>query len=175
MLIVDDWLIVQKNWIYLENIFSSGDIKTKLREEAAKFENIDKAFKKHMAATARSKYVYKNLGNHETWIRFKDTLAEIQKELEKYLEEKRNEFPRFYFLSNDELIEILAKANELDSIQKNIKKSFESVSKIIFQEDSRYIEALQSLEGEIFKLNKTNINAKGEIENWLKMLEGAMD
>lgn len=79
MLIVDDWLIVQKNWIYLENIFSSGDIKTKLREEAAKFETIDKAFKKHMAATARSKYVYKNLGNHESWIRFKDTLAEIQK------------------------------------------------------------------------------------------------
>ncbi len=37
MLIVDDWLIVQKNWIYLENIFGSSDIKTKLREEAAKF------------------------------------------------------------------------------------------------------------------------------------------
>lgn len=64
MLIVDDWLIVQKNWIYLENIFSSGDIKSKLREEAAKFEVIDKAFKKHMSATARSKYVFKNMGNH---------------------------------------------------------------------------------------------------------------
>ena len=37
MLIIDDWLIVQKNWIYLETIFGSGDIKTKLREEAAKF------------------------------------------------------------------------------------------------------------------------------------------
>lgn len=111
MLIIDDWLIVQKNWIYLENIFGSGDIKTKLREEAAKFEQIDKSFKKHMSSTARSKYVYKNLGSHETWIRYKDTLSEIQKELEKYLEEKRNDFPRFYFLSNDELIEILAKAN----------------------------------------------------------------
>lgn len=32
MLIIDDWLIVQKNWIYLQNIFGSGDIKTKLRE-----------------------------------------------------------------------------------------------------------------------------------------------
>jgi len=32
MLIIDDWLIVQKNWIYLENIFGSGDIKSKLRE-----------------------------------------------------------------------------------------------------------------------------------------------
>jgi dynein heavy chain len=51
------------------------------------------------------------LGTHDQWIKAKDTLAEIQKELEKYLEDKRNEFPRFYFLSNDELIEILAKAN----------------------------------------------------------------
>lgn len=64
MLIIDDWLIVQKNWIYLENIFGSGDIKTKLREEAAKFENIDKSFKKHMFATARTKLVFKNLGSH---------------------------------------------------------------------------------------------------------------
>lgn len=32
-----------------------------------------------------------------------------------------------------------------------------------------------SLEGELLKLSKTNINAKGEIENWLKMLEGSID
>ena len=175
MLLIDDWLVVQKNWIYLENIFTSGDIKSKLREEAAKFEMVDKSFKKHMLSTARSKYVFKNLGVHEMWIRHKDTLSEIQKELEKYLEEKRNDFPRFYFLSNDELIEILAKANEIDSIQRNIKKCFESVSRLNFQEDSRYIESVMSLEGENFKLTKTNINAKGEIENWLKMLEGTMD
>lgn len=116
-----------------------------MREEAAKFESVDKSFKKHMAATARSKFVYKNLGSHESWIRYKDVLAEIQKELEKYLEEKRNDFPRFYFLSNDELIEILAKANDLEAIQRNIRKCFESVSKILFVEESRYIESLVSL------------------------------
>lgn len=36
-LIIDDWLVVQKNWIYLENIFASSDIKAKLREENTKF------------------------------------------------------------------------------------------------------------------------------------------
>ena len=48
---LDDWLAVQKNWIYLENIFSSADIKTKLKEENIQFENVDKVFKQHMRRT----------------------------------------------------------------------------------------------------------------------------
>jgi|LauGreDrversion4_2_1035121.scaffolds.fasta_scaffold3753817_1 dynein heavy chain len=48
---------------------------------------------------------------------YNQVLDDIQKQLERYLETKRRAFPRFYFLSNDELLEILANSNELDIIQ----------------------------------------------------------
>lgn len=39
---IDDWLTCQKNWTYLENIFSSSDIKKRLSAESSQFEKVNK-------------------------------------------------------------------------------------------------------------------------------------
>lgn len=59
-----------------------------------------------------------------------DDLDHIMKKIDKYLEEKRRGFSRFYFISNDELLNMLSNANNIDIIKDNLKKMFENVNSI---------------------------------------------
>lgn len=57
-------------------------------------------------------------------------LDNILRQLEKYLETKRQIFPRFYFISNDDLLEILGNSKRPQLIQVHLKKLFDNVFKL---------------------------------------------
>lgn len=44
--IIEEWLATQRKWLYLEGIFIGGDIREQLPDEAKKFDDIDKAFRR---------------------------------------------------------------------------------------------------------------------------------
>ena len=48
---LDEWLNVQKNWMYLESIFSAPDIQRQLPTEAKQFFAVDKQFRDIMRKT----------------------------------------------------------------------------------------------------------------------------
>ena len=61
-------------------------------------------------------------------------------------------FPRFYFLSNDELIEIIAKASNMEAIQQNLAKCFEALVKFYFGPDKTNVNLIMGMyspEGEL--------------------------
>lgn len=56
--VIDAWLELQRKWLYLEGIFVGGDIRLQLPEEAKKFDNIDKAYRKIMVDTSKRLNVF---------------------------------------------------------------------------------------------------------------------
>lgn len=51
--VIELWVQLQKKWLYLEGIFVGGDIRLQLPDEAKKFDEIDKSFKKIMTDTSK--------------------------------------------------------------------------------------------------------------------------
>jgi dynein heavy chain, axonemal len=63
-------------------------------------------------------------------------LEDIQKSLDMYLETKKVIFPRFYFISNDDLLEILGQSKNPQAVQPHLKKLFDNIKSLKLQKSS---------------------------------------
>jgi len=168
----------QKSWVYLEPIFSARDIQSQLPVEAKAFMHVDKQLREIMRKTKdRPNALQAGTvpGMLDILHRANDTLENIQKQLEDYLEIKRMGFPRFYFLSNDELLEILAQTKNPQAVQPHMGKCFDGIRKLDFGDDPRSTEifAMISGEGERVNLQKTK-KIRAQVEKWLSEFEAEM-
>ncbi|XP_064484606.1 dynein heavy chain, cytoplasmic-like isoform X2 [Ornithodoros turicata] len=175
----DVWIDVQRRWVYLEGIFSgSADIQTLLPMETSRFMSISSEFLTLMKKVSKSPLVLDVLniqGVQRSLERLADLLGKIQKALGEYLERERSSFPRFYFVGDEDLLEIIGNSKNVPRLQKHFKKMFAGVASIILNEDNTLVRGLSSKEGEEMLFSTpVSIAENPKINEWLTLVEKEM-
>ena len=170
---LERWLKVQMLWCSLESVFTGGDIAKQMPVEAKKFVKIDKDWAKVMARARDSHLVVECCENELLKNNLPVMYSELemcQKALDGYLEQKRSMFPRFYFVSNPVLLQMLSQGSDPQMIQPFYQTVFDAIDHVVHDpHNARNITAMVSLfkgtTEEVAFLNP--VQAKGNIEEWL--------
>jgi len=171
----DVWIDVQRQWVYLEGVFSGNtDIKHLLPTESMRFQNINTEFFAMMKKVFKSPFILDVLtipGVQKSLERLADLLSKIQKALGEYLERERASFPRFYFVGDEDLLEIIGNSNDTARVAKHFKKMFAGLSGLLVDDNSNIV-GITSKEGETVSLRKeVSLVKTPKINDWLAALE----
>lgn len=174
---MDEWVLHQKNWLYLEPILNTAYAQKNLPKETKDFAFCDSQWKKLMRSIREKPFV-KDLAEQyktrQTYLLLKQNniqFQQIKNALDEYIERKREFFQRFFFLSNEEILEMLSNVQVASKLQPYLRKIFENVMKLEIDAKENVI-GMRSAENELILFKQCTL--KGEIEEWMAIIEDAM-
>lgn len=107
--------------------------------------------------------------------RLADLLAKIQKALGDYLETQRSAFARFYFVGDEDLLEIIGNSKDVTNVQRHFPKMYAGITTVNSQENGDIVNGMNSREGESVPFEKEiKISEDPKINIWLSKIEEQM-
>ncbi|XP_032899964.1 dynein heavy chain 9, axonemal isoform X2 [Amblyraja radiata] len=180
--VISVWFEVQRTWSHLESIFiGSEDIRCQLPEDSKRFDGIDADFKELAWDAERTPNVVEATnkpGLCEKLEGIQVRLALCEKALAEYLDTKRLAFPRFYFISSADLLDILSNGTNPHQVQRHLSKLFDNMASMKFQtegddEPTKMALGMYSKEDEYVNF-KEPCDCDGQVEIWLNRVLDAM-
>lgn len=179
-------MTVQGQWQYLETIFiGQPDIQQLLPKEHSQFMKVNEKFKEEMRRIAKERKCYEALilshASKDAFLKIlqkmNEVLDDIKKHLNQFLDGKRLSFPRFFFMPNEDLLEIIGQARDPAPVNKHINKIFEGIKEVICpnptgNKNSRVytITKIRAPDEEELDLHRT-LPIQGKVEDWMRMLQ----
>jgi dynein heavy chain len=134
--VISIWVKVQRSWQRLEPIFlASADIRAQLPDDTRKFESVDTAFKEMMREAREEPGVVTACtweGREEALENFAAEIEQCQKALADYLAQKRRIFARFYFVSEQALLDILSNGTNPEKVDEYLGDCFDGLKSLEF-------------------------------------------
>ena len=166
------WTDVQYHWTHLRPIFiGSEDIRKQLPEQSNSFDNIDKQMNEFIAKQQENKNVIDtcNQPNIYKFLELQSReISVVEKSLNEYLETKRMAFPRFYFVSSNDLLDILSKGRIPQEIEPHFGKVYDNLVKVRWTGPNT-CNAMMSRENELVEFEE-ELTLEGPVEIWLQTL-----
>jgi len=172
------WQKVQLNWCRLEPIFmQSEDIRSQLPDDSKRFENLDNGWKNLMLEASLSSLVVDICCDADDREEVLQGICEniecCERALNEYLEQKKKAFPRFYFMANQALLDVLSNGNRPLKVAEYLGDVFDGVKTLDFSKDpttGRVGCGHIAKDGEVVKWY-TDIQLYGAVESYLGNLE----
>ncbi|MED6240199.1 hypothetical protein ATANTOWER_017419, partial [Ataeniobius toweri] len=137
-LVISSWMSVQRTWAHLNSIFTnSDDIRCQLANDAERFQGIHTDFQSLMIEVVQNSNVVdvtNKPGFLENLEILQQRLSVCEKALAEYLETKRLTFPRFYFVSASDLLEIVSKGTQPKQVTRHLLKLFDNIADLRFKD-----------------------------------------
>jgi dynein heavy chain 1 len=107
--------------------------------------------------------------------RLADLLTKIQKALAEYLETQRAAFARFYFVGDEDLLEIIGNSRDVTNVQRHFNKMFAGITSLTNEQNGDVITGMNSREGESVKFDvSVKISDDPKINIWLTKVQDQM-
>lgn len=176
---------VQSRWAHLRILFASRAASAgsfaplgELHDEVSSFSNVHARFASLGVVISNTPGLIEGL---EKDLGLDDMLVELKgivRGLARFLEKQRTQFPRFFFLSDDDLLQVLSvSSTSIEGLQPHISKLFPGIGSFDFSisDDDVSIWKVESNESEVLTFENAIVISQKPVATWLREMQCAIE